>query len=368
MKWMYIICEDVKTVYLLWEGSCILRALELGDSCRCKYIPLETSSFAQQYKYEAVVTGRAEAPALSIANPKGKGYSPCGYTFNPGWLPSSTTNDTKALVILRVANCPAQFGGSGDHLILATCYTDGHCDDVTTPQILPFESGAEDPRIAVLNGWYYLFYYANGVNQSTVYLRKTKTPADLTSWQRVGPVLPWHRNGCVLIRPSPPHYVIFGEAPPLPGVGIASTPDIETFKTLNAELIKPNGAANVNAPEIVIEASTPVVQLSTGDYFHIYSAGTPGWVANGNYTAGWIVLDKTDPTIVKQRSATHFFSAEKDYEGVGKSIYPVQRNRTLFPTSLIPTGKKDEFRVWYGAADASVASAIVQVTYTTISD
>jgi len=265
---------------------------------------------------------------------------------------------------VRVSNCPDKFGGAGDHLLLATCYTDGHCDDITTPLIFPFESSAEDPRLAFVDGWYYLFYYASGTSQSTVYLRKTQTPANLTSWQRVGGALAWHRNGCVLVREKAPHYILFGESPPLPGVGIATTLDMASFKTINSTLIVPTGTNDKIQPEVVIEASTPVVQLSTGDYFHIYSAGTPGWVPNGNYTAGWIVLDKTDPSIVLQKSTEHFFISITDYEGVGESKYPVQRNRTLFPTSIIPVvGEKDVFRVWYGAADASVASVIVTVTF-----
>jgi len=103
-----------------------------------------------------------------------------------------------------------------------------------------------------------------------------------------------------------------------------------------------------------------VVQLSTGDYLHIYSAGTPGWVANGNYTGGWVILDAKDPTIIKQRSTEHLFIPTVSWE-IGDGMYPVQRNRTIFATSIVPTGNKDEFRVWYGAADANVASAVIQV-------
>eukprot|EP01113_Clastostelium_recurvatum_P030210 TRINITY_DN3660_c0_g1_i3.p1 TRINITY_DN3660_c0_g1~~TRINITY_DN3660_c0_g1_i3.p1 ORF type:complete len:249 (+),score=24.30 TRINITY_DN3660_c0_g1_i3:403-1149(+) len=245
-------------------------------------------------------------------------------------------------------------------MILATCYTDGHCDDITEPHILPFELSSEDPRVVFVDGWYYLFYYAYGLGESTVYLRKTQTPSNVSSWQRVGNALPWHRNGCVLVRSEPPHYVLFGESPPLPGIGIAATSDFENFKILNSTLFKANGQDDKQAPEIVVEASTPLVQLSTGDYFHIYCAGTPGWVPNGNYTCGFVILDKTNPAVIVQRSATHFFAATLDYE-LGTGPYPVQRHRTLFATSLIPTDNKDEFRVWYGAADANVASALIKV-------
>jgi hypothetical protein len=47
------------------------------------------------------------------------------------------------------------------------------------------------------------------------------------------------------------------------------------------------------------------------------------------------------------------------------AVWPVQRNRTLFLTSVVPiAGKTDTFRVWYGAADANVASMVIQVTHT----
>jgi len=318
---------------------------------------------ADGQKYTAVVTKRGAIPALSYANPVGQGHSPCKYTFNPGWVPIIDPNEKSTYMLLRVSECPAEFGGNSDHMIMATCYVDGHCDDITKPLVLPFELYAQDPRVFYWQGFVYVFYYANGKNQDTVYLRKSSTPGNVTSWVKVAGPLPWHRNGCVILRDELPNYVLFGEAPPLPGAGIASTVDFENYVVLNDSVFRALGEKDALAPEIGIEAATPLVKLSTGDYFHVYAAATPGWVANGNYTCGFIILDKEDPTKVKQRSTTHFFSPILDYEN-GSGKYPVQRNRTLFPTSLVPTGNKDEFRIWYGAADANVGSALIQVTYT----
>jgi len=48
--------------------------------------------------------------------------------------------------------------------------------------------------------------------------------------------------------------------------------------------------------------------------------------------------------------------------GTGK--WPVNRNRTIFTTSLVALpGEVDQFLVWYGAADANVAFATIQVTH-----
>ncbi len=51
-------------------------------------------------------------------------------------------------------------------------------------------------------------------------------------------------------------------------------------------------------------------------------------------------------TVIKQRSASHFFIAEMDYE-LGTGPYPVQRYRTLFSTSLIPTGIPGIHNFWF---------------------
>ena len=200
-----------------------------------------------------------------------------------------------------------------------------------------------------------------------VYLRKTRTPWDLTSWELVASELPWHRNGCVVLRDDGTHYVVFGESPPLPGLGIATTRDFASYDYLNLTWMKPLGAGNAPEPEIVIEAGSTPVALSTGDYLHLYAAGTPGWVANGNYTSGWVVMDKDDPTVIVQRSATHLLVASEVYEGLPPYTYPVNRNRTIFGTIVVPLSGKAEAggqlaRVWFGAADANVATALVNIT------
>lgn len=298
---------------------------------------------------------------MSVMKAVGTGYSPCRYTFNPAFFPTSPGLN-QSILMVRVANCPDSFGGSGNHIMFAYCSDDGSCGDLQ-PMQFPFAAGAEDPRVVYIPGKGYMLYiYANGSGQSTVFLYTTQTPLIPASWQLVVGALPWHRNGCLVQAANGTNYVIFGEAPPLPGLGIASTADFVTYTTLNATLIEPLGAGNTAEPEIVVEASSAPVLLSSGDYLHFYSAGTPGWVANGNYTGGWVILSGSDLTHVKQRSATHLFVPTMDYE-IGNGIWPVQRNRTIFVTSAVPVaGAVDTFRVWYGAADANVASAIVKVS------
>ena len=80
-------------------------------------------------------------------------------------------------------------------------------------------------------------------------------------------------------------------------------------------------------------------------------------------SAGWVVLDRDDPSVIVQRSVVHPFAPIMDFEIGSSAQWPVYRNHTLFVTSLVPVeGKVDTFRAWYGAADANVATAIVTVT------
>ena len=62
--------------------------------------------------------------------------------------------------------------------------------------------------------------------------------------------------------------------------------------------------------EIKLEAGARPVKLSNGDYLFFYASATPGWIPNGNYTVGWVVLDGKNPTNVIQR-APHFMQVRR---------------------------------------------------------
>ena len=210
--------------------------------------------------YSVSILSKGKVPAMSIMLPVGTGYSPCKFTFNPAWFPTSVgLNQT--ILFFRASGCPTSYGGGSDHILFAYCKDDGTCGDA---QNLSFSgalaAGAEDPRVVFnpADGFYYMYIFGNGAGQATVYLYRTATPLVPSSWKSMLPApLPWHRNGCVILRPNGTHYVIFGEAGPLPGVGIATTTDWVNYKILNATWLKPNGADDPNASEIVIEVGAP---------------------------------------------------------------------------------------------------------------
>ena len=231
--------------------------------------------------YTVAVSDKGAVPAMSIKKAVGQGFGPCTCIFNPAYFQASLGPGlTSDIIVARVSGCTPDFGGAADHLLYAECAADGTCGDL---QPLAFNGtdsfgpGAEDPRVFVYNGEWYLYYYTPGPGQQTVSLRKTATPLVPSSWTLVAANLNWHRNGCVIIDPykNGTHLVIWGETSAI-GIGISSTTDFATYDTLNVTWMEPNGP-NSTAPEVVLEAATPPVRLSTGDYLHIYAAGTPGW-------------------------------------------------------------------------------------------
>lgn len=206
-------------------------------------LTLAATAAAARPTYDVTILERLPKPVMSNMLPVGQGYSPCEYTFNPAFISADAVPAlNRSILIFRAAKCPPTYGGANDHLLFAYCEADGTCGDAQ-PLQFPFEPGAEDPRAFVYNGSVWLYYYASGSGESTVYLRKTQTPLDPTSWESVLPKpLPWHRNGCVALRGNGPHYVIYGETSALPGIGIASTYDFVNYETINATWMEPLGA------------------------------------------------------------------------------------------------------------------------------
>ena len=374
--------------------------------------------------YAVNVTYHGAKPVLSHSNAVGQGYSPCKYTFNPSYIPASASFPHGGIYV-RLNECPSSMvtgATGGEHLGFAFCDLNGTCQDLAE-DTLQFPTVTEDPRALVYQDYYYLFYYnQSGLNlgQTTVTLAKTQTPLDLGSYVYIG-TYPWHRNACCMMQPKGQRsYCIWGEGPdPFPGLGISYTTDIDAGVFVQVPWRDVYGSAltadgmyllpwGYDSDEVKLEAGTHPVQLSTGDWLHFYAAATPGWVPNGNYTAGkrlyacvravpfravlccacraihavlfpvlcyamrangssvgYIVLDQHDPSRIIQRSETLVLTPTYEYEtlcdGSSDCPYAGERKNVIFLCSATPTGNKDEFRLFYGAGDGNVGTAVVQV-------
>jgi predicted GH43/DUF377 family glycosyl hydrolase len=173
-------------------------------------------------------------------------------------------------------------------------------------------------------------------------------------------------------------YCIFGESGSEgkgSGLGMAFTTDISKGKftqtNWTAGVPGTNGvgmwmkALGADQQEIKLEAGTHIQQLESGDYLHFYAAATPGWVANGNYTAGYIILDKNEPTKIIQRGSGQFMVPTYDYEtlcsGDPACKYKGERKNVIFLSSATRIGP-NKFRLFFGGGDGNVGTGIVQVS------
>ena len=398
-------------------------------------------------KYKVELVERPSTPTLSFANAPGHGASPCKTTFNPSYVEVVGENKVGGIIV-RTDGCQATQG----RLSFAECdVMTGVCGDLNASYQFPPGQGTEDPRVIwdPHTEYFYNFAYGTNFSQSkadgcdntnhacTVVLARTKTPIIASSWKHVpGGTYPWHRNGCCLMAPvGEKSYCIFGESGAEgrgSGIGIAYTTNISTGKFVQTNWtggvpgeggvgpwLTPLGEAE---EEIKLEAGAHLVTLSTGDHIHFYAAATPGWVANGNYTAGYIILDKNEPTKIIQRHSGQWLVPENDFETlcsespvhccggssptlctfdgtVGPSNtgtcaaahghtgpacncttcddpvacgsfadsptttckYQGERKNVIFLCSATPIGK-DRFRLFWGGGDGNVGTGVVEVT------
>ena len=180
-------------------------------------------------KYKVVLTEHSATPALSSANAKGHGASPCPTTFNPSYVEVAGKNKVGGIIV-RTDNCNATNGS----MSFAQCDVQtGVCGDLNASYQYPQSQGTEDPRIIFnkFDNFFYNFAYGENSEQSkadgcptsgapgapgacTVVLSRTQTPTVPSSWEHVpGGTYPWHRNGCCHMKPTGQKtYCIFGES------------------------------------------------------------------------------------------------------------------------------------------------------------
>ena len=80
---------------------------------------------------------------------------------------------------------------------------------------------------------------------------------------------------------------------------------------------------------------------------------------------GWLVLSGANPTEIVQRSQTHVLIPTWDYEtlcnGDAGCKYVGERKNVIFASSAMPTGTKDQFRLYFGGGDGNVGTAVIQI-------
>jgi predicted GH43/DUF377 family glycosyl hydrolase len=363
-------------------------------------VAVQASSAATNY--QVILTEHSPTPILSSSNPVGQGNSQGCLIFNPSYIQKSPTFQREGLLVRECCGdtCTGhgrQFSLNQDRaerIAFAPCnLSTATCSDAFPSKVFNLDPQAdtEDPRAFYnpYDEYYYLFYYRSpAISQSkctgqqcTVQLSRTKTPLDASSYEYIN-TLPWHRNGCCFIKPKGQKtYCYWGEGPgPFEGLGISVTEDISTGQFEQVTWSHGNTTDNASSPltsdqkwmlplgsslsEIKLEAGTHFHQLEDGNLITFYAAATPGWVAHGNYTVGWLIVDGQNPSKILQRSAKHILVPTFDYEtlcpGQKSCKYIGERHNVIFLSSAVRIDK-NKFRLFYGAGDGNVGTALVNI-------
>jgi beta-1,2-mannobiose phosphorylase / 1,2-beta-oligomannan phosphorylase len=207
------------------------------------------------------------------------------------------------------------------------------------------EFGVEDPRITPLDGRFYITYV--GVSRHGVSTALASTP-DFKSFERHGitfgpenkdvALFPERIDGQYLVLHRPSGGAGFCN----PEIWLARSPDL-THWGQHQHLL----SAGAHWDSGRIGAGPPPLRISEG-WLVIYHGATQADV----YSAGALLLDYKDPSLVLARSAEPILIPQTDFEC--KGFVP----NVVFPTGVIAQDRS--LLIYYGAGDA--VTAVVQLS------
>ncbi len=273
--------------------------------------------------------------------------------FNAG----ATTTHDGTLLLMRVED-----GRGLSHLTVARSRDgvgDWQIDDAPTlpadPEGHPEELwGIEDPRICSLEDEVrsIIAYTAYSHQGPLVSLATTE---DFRHFERLGPVmLPDDKDAAVFpVRFGGRYALLHRPAPTMPGQGshiwISFSSDLRHWEDHQILLhARRGGFWDANK----IGLSPPPLRTERG--WLIMYHGVRVTVAGGVYRLGLALLDLEDPRRVLRRSDEWVFGPREPYERVGDV------ENVVFPCGWTVAG--DELRLYYGAADTSIAMATAGVS------
>ncbi len=221
-------------------------------------------------------------------------------------------------------------------------------DVVFCPQGELEEFGVEDPRITPLNGQFNFTYVAVSRHGPASALAST---TDFRTFTRHG-VIFCPENKDVVLFPAMVgdtyvalHRPVCGTPFTRPEMWVARSPDLLHWGA-HVPLKIPGGDWQSGR----VGAGPPPIRVADG-FLAIYHGNRHPTQAGevGEYAAGALLLDATDPSRVLRRTTKPFMRPEVDFERMG--FVP----NVVFPTGVVPMG--DKILVYYGAADTVVAVA-----------
>ena len=226
--------------------------------------------------------------------------------------------------------------------------------------LFPADYGTEDPRLTFdpSTSLYHLFYtcYSSAIGPRLCHATTLDPTAPYPgAWTRHGEVFPsagpGTKSGALLIRPAPPHFLIWGAGV----IHLATSDDLVNFTTVNDTYITPRGGAFDNE---LVEAGPSPMLLADGNYIFFHNSDNS---THACYNADWSVISGADPRVVLQRAPAPLISPTQAWE-LGTAPAECNVPCVVFLEAAFPVlGQPNEFDVWYGGSDAVIGTARVKI-------
>lgn len=326
--------------------------------------------------YEVKVLSRSAKPVLSYID----GTSSFQQIFNPTYIQPSSGTGGKGGLLARTQNCDSPVGaactfcgGSQDKASFLTFSeqdkTTGKFQQVTSNSVNfgPYDSsdswGTEDPRMQYnsQDQQYYMFYTAYNGSSILLNMATSPNPTDANQWKRHGPVFPNIQNsksGAVLIRDSPPHYLFWGDS----SIRVVKSDNLLSWPSDGGDIVISPRTDSFDSR--LVESGPPPLRLNDGNYLFFYNSAQLGWPDDLKtaYHVGWLILDGNNPTNILQRSSEPLLGPKYAWEE-GVAPYACNVPNVVFLEAAYPvSGEKDQFHVFFGGADNTIGSAIIEVS------
>lgn len=297
-------------------------------------------------------TARTDASELFVRSPSNPVLTPGDwpYPINAVFNPGAALVDGQTVLLCRVED---RRGIS--HLTVARS-ADGFTDWKINPTpLLPADPsdrsccwGVEDPRVTRIDELdsYVIAYTAYGPGGPCVALAVTQ---DFHDVERIGiAVPPEDKNASLLSRHIDGKFVLFhrpashqtGRA----DVWLSRSTDLRSWTTPEPVL---RARSSVWWDSVRIGIGPPPLDTPLG-WLCVYH-GVKQMVGGCVYRAGLVLLERDNPTQVLHRSDEWILGPSEDYERIGDVP------NTVFPSGMVHDPATDELRVYYGAADTTIA-------------
>jgi predicted GH43/DUF377 family glycosyl hydrolase len=280
-------------------------------------------------------------------------------TFNPGVTVDRASD--RVLLLVRVFEEASRRSCLGLALSADGMRIDEIWDRPAVARDAPYEHwGVEDARITYFESEkrYAITYTGYSRDGPRVCLITTDNLLTPTSYKRHGPRIDGENKNCVILPEKiDGKYVILHR--PMPRIVCIKVAKLE--KKWPADGVPVVGPQPNTWRSSRVGAGAPPVRTDIGWLFPFHGATS---IEAGNvYSMGWCVLDLKNPEKVLYVSDAPALTPEAPYEIQRESIPQVDMAnfrtgvRVVFPQGLVERG--EDFLVYYGAADVTVAAARV---------